>query len=42
MLYADRKLMTPEMIVRLATQFHLLEERTEMHVSRCKQTNART
>ena len=41
-LYADRKLMTPEMIARLATQFHLPEERTEMHVSRCMQTNART
>jgi hypothetical protein len=39
---ADRKLMTPEMIARLATQFHLPEERTEMHVSRCMQTNART
>ena len=34
--------MTPEMIARLATQFHLPEERTEMHVSRCMQTNART
>ena len=41
-LYADRKLMTPEMIARLAAQFHLPEERTEMHVSRCMQTNART
>ena len=39
---ADRKLMTPEMIARLATQFHLPEERTEMHVSRSMQTNART
>jgi hypothetical protein len=41
-LYADRKLMTPEMIARLATQFHLPEERTEMHVSRSMQTNPRT
>ena len=40
-LYADRKLMTPEMIARLATQFHLPEERTEKHMSRCMQTNAR-
>jgi len=35
---ADRKLMTPEMIARFATLFHLPEERTEMHVSRCMQT----
>jgi hypothetical protein len=39
---ADRKLMTPGMIARVATQFHVPEERTEMHVSRCMQTNART
>jgi hypothetical protein len=41
-LYADRKLQTPEMISCLATQFHLPEERTEMPVSRCMQTNATT
>jgi hypothetical protein len=30
-LYADRKLMTPEMIVHIETQFHLPAERTEIH-----------
>jgi hypothetical protein len=29
-LYADRKLMTPVMIARIKTQFHLPEERTEI------------
>jgi hypothetical protein len=29
-LYADRKLVTPEMIARIATRFHLPEERTEI------------
>src|SRR5256885_5628004 len=29
-LYADRKLMTPATIARIATQFHLPEERTEV------------
>jgi hypothetical protein len=28
--YADRKLMTPAMIARIAAQFHLPEERTEV------------
>jgi hypothetical protein len=29
-LYADRKLLTPEMIARIASQFHLPAERTEV------------
>lgn len=29
-LYADRKLMTPEIIARIQAQFHLPEERTEV------------
>jgi hypothetical protein len=29
-LYADRKLLTPAMIARIATQFHLPAERTEV------------
>jgi hypothetical protein len=29
-LYADRKLLTPAMIARIETQFHLPEERTEI------------
>jgi hypothetical protein len=29
-LYADRKLLTPETIARIATQFHLPAERTEI------------
>jgi hypothetical protein len=29
-LYADRKLMTPAMITRIETQFHLPEDRTEI------------
>jgi hypothetical protein len=29
-IYADRKLMTPAMITRIATQFYLPEERTEV------------
>jgi hypothetical protein len=29
-LYADRKLMTPATIALIATQFHLLEDRTEI------------
>ena len=33
--------MTPGMIARLATQFHLPKERTEMHMSRSMQTNAK-
>jgi len=29
-LYADRKLQTPEMIVRIKTEFHLPKKRTEV------------
>jgi hypothetical protein len=29
-LYADRKLLTPKMVTRIATQFHLTAERTEI------------
>jgi hypothetical protein len=29
-LYADRKLLTPAMIARIATQFHLPEDRTKI------------
>jgi hypothetical protein len=29
-LYADRKLMTPEIIARIQAQFHLPQERTEV------------
>jgi len=29
-IYADRKLLTPEMIARIETQFHLPEDRTEI------------
>jgi hypothetical protein len=31
-LYADRKLMAPTMIARIATQIHLPAERTEIHI----------
>jgi hypothetical protein len=29
-IYADRKILTPEMIARIETQFHLPEDRTEI------------
>jgi hypothetical protein len=32
-LYADRKLLTPALIARIETQFHLPEERTEIQAT---------
>jgi hypothetical protein len=38
-LYADRKLLTPETITRIATQFHLPAERTEVQTDWHYQSN---
>jgi hypothetical protein len=41
-IYADRKLLTPEMVARLETQFQLPEERTEIQSDLHYQSNVPT